>query len=379
MTSRRMIEFIRKRDYLFVKELGQGACGQTILLHDDVLDEHFVCKKYSPLYDEHKQSLFNNFVREIKLLHEVYHQNVVRVFNYYLYPEKFTGYILMEYIQGQNIDEYLSKNPSQVNDVFLQVLKGFTHLQTKDILHRDIRPMNIMVRNDGIVKIIDLGFGKQVKEPVNFDKSISLNWWCNPPSDFLIEKYDFCTEIYFVGKLFEQIIQENKINNFKYTNILKRMCQWSYDNRICSFSEVEKEIQNNRFDEITFFGQELNSYRQFADSITSVLTKIENGTKYLDDIDKIKSSLLNAYRNFMLEQEVPDSRTILRCFLSGTYYYRKNGIPVSVIENFIELLKSSEEEKSRIIIANLHSRFDSIARYIEPVKTFDDFDDEIPF
>ncbi|WP_366929762.1 hypothetical protein [uncultured Thiodictyon sp.] len=89
-----------KRDYVFVKELGQGACGKTILLRDDTIRKQFVCKKYSPHAEEHRQELFGNFLREITLLHELHHHNVVRVFNYYLYPEQLTGYILMDVEPG---------------------------------------------------------------------------------------------------------------------------------------------------------------------------------------------------------------------------------------------------------------------------------------
>jgi serine/threonine-protein kinase len=43
-----VISFLRKRDYRFVRELGQGACGKTVLLYDDQIEEYFVCKKYLP-------------------------------------------------------------------------------------------------------------------------------------------------------------------------------------------------------------------------------------------------------------------------------------------------------------------------------------------
>lgn len=102
-----VVQFLRKRDYTLVKELGQGACGKTVLLYDDQIDENFVCKKYVPYSESHRQELFANFVREIKLLHKVHHQNVVRVFNYYLYPEQMTGFILMEFVDGTEVDEFL--------------------------------------------------------------------------------------------------------------------------------------------------------------------------------------------------------------------------------------------------------------------------------
>ena len=105
----RIIEFLRQRDYVFVKELGQGACGMTVLLRDTQIDEDLVCKKYSPVSEAHRQGLFAKFVREIKLLYKLNHPNVVRVFNYYLYPEKFAGYILMEFIQGAEIRQVLGR------------------------------------------------------------------------------------------------------------------------------------------------------------------------------------------------------------------------------------------------------------------------------
>ena len=152
-TNTKFVTFLRRRDYVFVKELGQGACGQTVLLRDDLLDQNFVCKKYSPLPGLDRSALFQNFVREIKLLHDLHHVNVLRVFNYYLYPEQVSGFILMEYVCGDDLPKYLKKNPEQTNEIFLQVIQGFKHLESKSVLHRDIRPQNLMVNDDGVVKL----------------------------------------------------------------------------------------------------------------------------------------------------------------------------------------------------------------------------------
>jgi serine/threonine-protein kinase len=77
-----IVRFLRNRDYKLIKELGQGACGKTVLLVDDQIDQYFVCKKYSPYEESEREILFKNFVREIKLLHLLQHDNLVRVFNY---------------------------------------------------------------------------------------------------------------------------------------------------------------------------------------------------------------------------------------------------------------------------------------------------------
>jgi hypothetical protein len=358
-----IIHFIRQRDYVFLKELGQGACGKTVLLRDDLIGQDFVCKKFSPCAEESRQELFSNFVREIKLLHQVYHQNVVRVFNYYLYPQKCTGYILMEYVEGLDIQDYLNKNPEVVNEIFLQTVDGFRYLEANNVLHRDIRPQNIMVRLDGTAKIIDFGFGKRALKTKDFDKSITLNWWCEPPEEFNNGLYDFRTEVYFVGKLFERIIQDNGIDQFKHKTLLSRMCNHDPEGRVQAFADIEKEMQSSRFFEIGFTPVEMNTYRLFADQMESHITQIERDSKYQDDADRAQNELENAYRNFMLEETVPDCSIILRCFLLGAYYCKTKGFLVKVVQDFVHLLKAASPEKKRIIFSNLHTRLDSIRRY----------------
>lgn len=370
----KLIEFIRVRDYEMIKELGQGACGKTVLLKDDIVDEYFVCKKYYPYDESVRQELFKNFVREIKLLHKIYHPNVVRVFNHYLYPEHYTGYILMEYVDGSDIEDYLKNAPEKTNEIFLQTIEGFRYLETNNILHRDIRPFNIMVSNSDHVKIIDLGFGKRIERSKDFDKSISLNLWCDPPNEFKNSVYDFTTEVYFVGKLFEKIIHENNIDHFEYLSLLNGMCKKDHSQRIDSFFEVDKEINSNKFFEIDFDEDELSKYRKFAVSINQHITKIEVGSKYNSDFDQIQKQLEISYRNIMLEETAPDSGPILRNFINGQYYYKKTGFPVSALQDFIHLMKSSSQEKIRIIMANLQTRLDSIPRY-DDVQDYDD----IPF
>lgn len=375
-SSPSIVHFLRKRDYVFVKTLGRGGCGETVLLHDDIINDDFVCKKYSPLYEDHKEELFGNFIREIRLLHQIHHRNVVRAFNYYLYPDNFTGYILMEYISGTDIASHLSCNQESANDIFRQTIEGFAYLESINVLHRDIRPQNIMVSHEGAVKIIDLGFGKRVEHIQDFDKSISLNWWCEPPLDFQRQTYDFTTEVYFVGKLFEAIIQENGLEQFKYGDILRRMCQLDPIQRVPSFLDALRGITAVPSDDIEFSPQEIEAYRNFAEEASMRITQIESGTKYTAEIEKIKHKLEVVYKSCMLEEEIPDSAIVLRCLMEGNWYYRKGGFQVAVLRNFLKFLRGANIEKQKIALANLHTRLDAIKRYTKPDLKLDD---DIPF
>lgn len=371
-----IIKFIRRHDYQFVRELGSGACGRTVLLYDDQINEFFVCKKFAPYSEKQHSTLFSNFVREAKILHQVYHENVLRVFNYHLYFDEYTGFILMEFIDGTTIGDYLGKHPEMVNELFLQAISGFCYLEANNILHRDIRPGNLMVRDDGMLKIIDFGFGKVVSKSDDFDKSITLNWWCEKPAEFHEQVYDFGTEVYFVGKLFERFIRENNIGQFKYKSMLARMCKIDPRARVRCFADVMKAIQNDMFFQIDFGEEEMACYRKFADSLEQYIAKIENEAGYVDDVDKVIKSLDNVYRKFMLEEIVPDSALVMRCILKGSYYYHKKGIKVEVVRDFLHMIKSLLPERKRIVLSNLHTRLDTITRY---AKSDDWQKDELPF
>lgn len=377
LTLGKLVQFLRKRDYSFVKELGSGSCGETILLHDEIIDSYFVCKKYNPIIESSREELYQNFLREIKLLHGVYHPNVVRVFNYYLYPEHHAGYILMEYIEGQHIEEFIESNPNRIDEVFRQVVDGFAYLSEANILHRDIRPQNIIIRNDGTAKIIDLGFGKKAIEKEDFDKSISLNWWCAPPSDFVTETYDFSTEVYFVGKLFEQIIENNKIENFSYTEILSKMCSFKQQDRIQSFRLVRNSLLESSSKTITFDDEEKYAYKTFSESIIASLVKIEESAVYVKDLERIKADLDEIFQSSILEGAIYNPATLLRKLIRGDYYYiKEKKISASTIEMFLKLLKNCSNEKQNIILSNLQVRLDGVKRYKNALPTMDD---DIPF
>ncbi len=368
-----IVVFLRRRDYRMVRELGQGACGKTALLYDQQIDEHFVCKKYVPYSEDHREDLFAGFVREIKILHKVLHPNVVRVFNYYLYPEQYSGYILMEYVDGLDIEDHLAGNPEHTNDMFLQAVAGFAYLERVGVLHRDIRPGNLMVGSDGMLKIIDLGFGKTIEYSTDFDKSITLNWWCELPIEFQQARYDFKTEVYFVGKLFQRIIQENQIAHFKYLNVLSAMCQLDPSSRISGFNAVEQTIRSDLFFESDFSEQDLAAYRRFSDALRNQITKIESGAKYATDVPKLRAYLADVYQKVMLEETVPDSAIVVNCFVNGQYYYRKAGLEVATVRDFLRLLRATLDERANVILANLHTKLDALPRYVELP------DDEIPF
>jgi len=281
----------------------------------------------------------------------------------------------MEYVEGLELEAHVRNHPSQINALFSQAISGFAYLERSKILHRDIRRGNILVNRLGELKIIDLGFGKQVTGPEAFDKSIDLNWWCAVPKEFSDGRYDFCTEVYFVGKLFEEIVNTVGIGDFRYSGDLERMCTKDPMRRTQSFTEIERSILSEQFLEVEFSEEELQAYRAFSVAMSALILKIERDAKYVDDVNKIRSQLRLLFTTFMLEDVVPDSAIVFRCFITGGYRYFKNRLRVKIVEDFIKLLTVAGEGKSRIILANLHTKLDAIERYDGSPSS----EDDVPF
>ena len=138
---------------------------------------------------------------------------------------------------------------------------------------------------------------------------------------------------------------------------------------------LTKRSKRISFFEIDFSHEELSTYRNFSNNLYQLISKIENGTKYFDDIDKLQNRLGTLYKSCMLEEDLPDNTNLIRCFINGAYYYKSNFIfKVYVLKNFIDLLRSCSTEKKNIIIGNLYTKIDAVERYYKTEPN-----EDIPF
>lgn len=376
-----ILEFLKQKNYEYKKEMWQWGLGRTILLRDPIVDLDFVCKKYSPeiwiggLY-------FSYFIQEIKVLHLMYHKNIVRIFNYYLYPEQETWFILMEYIEGNHIDKFLLENPEKINDIFTQLIDGFVYLWENNIIHRDIRPANIMISDSGVAKIIDFWFGKKVEASIDISKSISLNWRYDRPDDFQEGEYSSVTDMYFLWKLFEEILKNNPdIYSFKYTEILKKMIKVSPKDRYTSFIDIQNDILLMGWDnwefELAFSYADKVDYRAFIRELLSSLSNIAHDVTYNTDIEEMYKKLSQIYKNSMLEDVVYDMAWLINIFIQWDWrYYPKKRMQTSVLWDFLKLLRTHSKDEQKIILDHLRIRISNV----DKIEKIDEISiDDIPF
>lgn len=364
-----IVNFDMRKQFKFIDNLGKGGTGRALLFKDETTDMLFAIKKYETEDQEHKEEFYDRFVDEIKILFKLTHPNIVRVYNYYLYPQEKVGYLQMEYVKGVSLNNYFPSifdtNWREVEDIFKETIFAFEYLEKNHILHRDIRPQNILIDDEGNVKIIDFGFGKMLQSDIseNDDNSVILNWPVTQlPEDItLYGKYNHTTEIYFLGKLFEHFIKEREIKeSFKYTHIIEKMIQVERDKRYQSFTEIVSAISELILRDDYFNDEERSIYLNFASALNDHIAKLSSQIKR-KPIKEIIENLQKVLKNNMLDEFIQSNSELIHCFTDEfSSYYTKINIEYKTVESFYKLLIALPEDKQQIVLDNIYTKLSNI-------------------
>lgn len=371
----KVIKFDITKDMKCIRKLGQGGTGSTYLFVDESVDMLFAIKKYTPKKEENREEYFERFIDEIKILFKLSHDNIVRIYSYFLYPNVKTGYIQMEFIDGDTIEKVRPEDYGKSwNDYFIDTINAFNYLHNKGIIHRDIRPSNFMVdKSTGDIKIIDFGFGKEIKEGVNLN-SICLNWPATTHPEEVVTNldYTYSTEIYYLGEMFKNLVKDD--SSFSYNGIINRMTEYSQSNRYINCEEIKQDITNDLFVQISFTEEEKEIYSGFADELCSAIVKFTSEPIFTADFEKIRTSLEKNVRVSSLENYVQNNNEVILSFVNATFRYRTNRIIKSVhLIDFYKLLMNSNDTKRNVIIDTIIARLRAI-----PVEINYE-DDDLPF
>lgn len=359
-----IITFDAKKNFTYIRTLGRGGTGDTHLFKDETTDMMFAIKKYVPKDIRYIDDHYERFVDEIKILFNISHPNIVRIYNYYLYPQAKTGFLQMEYIDGTSIDQYelMPWCEKGWEDIFTDVIGAFEYLEKNHILHRDIRPANILIDKDENVKIIDFGFGKQLNGNRNDNNSIFLNWPATEmPNEVQLNKeYDERTEIYFIGTLFRNLLK-NKIKDFRFQHILEKMIKINPDQRYVSFSDIMSDITAGVLSEIEFTSKQKECYRSFANALCSHISSYIDKYSPINDMNLTLSKLAELIRNSSLEEYVQNNSQLISCFITGEYRYKpKSDISVQIVTDFYSLVINLPLAKRKLLFANIYTRLSTI-------------------
>ena len=144
--------------------LGEGAMGVVYLAHDPHIDRPVALKTLRPqaASGELASELKSRFLKEAKISGRLAHPNIVTI--YEAGEDHGTIYIAMEYVEGESLTQWLSAHGdapyAKRLEIVRQVAAALEHAHARGVLHRDIKPGNVLVTKDGRAKVADFGIGK---------------------------------------------------------------------------------------------------------------------------------------------------------------------------------------------------------------------------
>ena len=146
--------------YRIVAKIGEGGMGEVYRAEDTKLDRQ-VALKVLPAAAADDDERVRRFVQEAKAASALNHPNILTVFE--IGSVDGVRYIATEFVNGQTLRDCLNGEPLTLRaalDIFAQAAAALTAAHDAGIVHRDIKPENIMVRSDGLVKVLDFGLAK---------------------------------------------------------------------------------------------------------------------------------------------------------------------------------------------------------------------------
>jgi eukaryotic-like serine/threonine-protein kinase len=149
--------------YVIERRVGRGGMGDVYLARDQRLGRR-AALKFLPKSFENDPDWVSRFRQEARAASSIAHPNIAHIYE----VNEFEGrhYIAMEYIDGVTLRAHLHNSgrlpPSEALDITLQIARALMAAHLVGVLHRDIKPDNVMIHRDGYVKVLDFGLAKSI-------------------------------------------------------------------------------------------------------------------------------------------------------------------------------------------------------------------------
>ena len=187
--------------YRIIEELGEGGMGRVYKAYDTKIREKVALKLVRPEIAS-DQRILERFANEIRLARRITHRNVCRMHD--LGDEGGTPFITMEYVSGEDLKSMIRMtgglSPAQTVSIGRQIASGLAEAHRLGVVHRDLKPQNVMIDREGTARIMDFGIAHSMRTKGLTDRGVSIG---TPeymsPEQAEGEEVDARSDIYSLG------------------------------------------------------------------------------------------------------------------------------------------------------------------------------------
>ncbi|WP_145441750.1 Stk1 family PASTA domain-containing Ser/Thr kinase [Staphylococcus hominis] len=233
--------------YQLIDKLGGGGMSMVYLAEDTILERKVAIKAISIPQSE-KDETMKRFYREVNSATQIVHENIVEVYDVEEDDDNF--YLIMEYIDGPTLSEYIhSHGPLNIEtaiDFIKQILNGVKQAHEQRIIHRDIKPQNVLINKDKILKIFDFGIAKALSETSMTQTNHVLGTvQYLSPEQAKGDKTNETTDIYSIGiVLYEMLVGEPPFSGETAVSIAIKHIQETVPNITEKYPNIPQSLSN---------------------------------------------------------------------------------------------------------------------------------------
>lgn len=190
--------------YRIIERIGGGGMGEVFRGMDHVLEREVAIK----LLTEQSDEVNRRFLVEAQSMARLNHPNIVGVYD--VGVDREFSYIILEYVRGRTVRE-LDRTALGIRgtiDLAIQILKALQYAHKRDVVHRDLKPGNVIIADDGTLKVMDFGLARRLSDVTNLEQSGEIIGTIAylPPERFLGKPGDRSSDLYSLGVLMYELL-----------------------------------------------------------------------------------------------------------------------------------------------------------------------------
>lgn len=264
--------------YKILEKIGQGGMSKVYLAIDTALNKQWAVKEIDKRTEKYKLTVNENKTKsEIEIMKKLSHPSLPRIVSIIDSDESLC--VVMDYIEGESLDKVISmygrQDEKRVVSWTLDIcdIINYLHHQDPPIIYRDMKPSNVMLSQEGNIKIIDFGIAREFKSGRNDTAALGTMGYASP--EHFAKRTDIRSDIYSIGATMYTLLtgldpSKDPPHHLQKLRAVDPTFSTGLEKVITKATQLDP---NNRYQSIQEFANALSSYRQLDDSYIRSLRK----------------------------------------------------------------------------------------------------------